>query len=176
MSDHAMPGWLIFVQASGSPRCLALYEIRRALVNLGNAVVLHETLRALLVLRDLGCDVCERCAERIDPDVCACGECADDHGPYSNHAPHPMGCRCGLGWRQDPDAWRRKAHERFVDWLRQNQPRDWPDDAPLAMAADHAIQQGYRIDLCMTIFWPSIRESDGCETCAGRGYMSGAVL
>lgn len=38
---------------------------------------------------------CEGCGNRIDPDVCHCGDAMDSHGMGSEHSPVPMGCTCG---------------------------------------------------------------------------------
>lgn len=38
--------------------------------------------------------ICSGCKQPIDPEVCWCGEYADDHNEGSGHSPVPMGCRC----------------------------------------------------------------------------------
>lgn len=39
--------------------------------------------------------VCEGCRNRIDPDVCHCGDEMDKHHFGSGHSPVPVGCTCG---------------------------------------------------------------------------------
>ena len=39
-------------------------------------------------------DICPRCKNEIDPDVCWCGDTIDNH---TDHSPVPMGCTCRYG-------------------------------------------------------------------------------
>lgn len=43
---------------------------------------------------ELGDDICPRCNQIIDSDMCWCGEYIADHGYYSGHCAVPMGCIC----------------------------------------------------------------------------------
>lgn len=38
--------------------------------------------------------ICSGCGNRIDPQVCHCGEYLNSHRPWSDHTPVPMGCDC----------------------------------------------------------------------------------
>lgn len=48
-------------------------------------------------------DKCDGCGQKIDSDTCCCGEMMVNHNPYfDNHAPTPMGCRCGYSRSEGP--------------------------------------------------------------------------
>ena len=45
------------------------------------------------VFKDLGEPICSGCKQKIDPDVCWCGDSYKNHG-YDGHSFVPMGCNC----------------------------------------------------------------------------------
>jgi predicted amidophosphoribosyltransferase len=45
--------------------------------------------------------ICPRCENEIDPEVCHCGDYIKDHGYNSGHSPVPMGCTCGYAKELD---------------------------------------------------------------------------